>query len=64
MLPNVQHDVIPNARHYSFLAICKENAAQMLIEEGEDPMCDDPDGWDRTTAHEASIEVIARFLNL
>lgn len=64
MLPNTEHVVIPNAYHYSFLPICTENAAQLLIEEGEDTICDDPEGWDRSTAHEASIQAIARFLKL
>lgn len=64
MLQDVEHIVIPNAHHYSFLPICKENAAQLLIEVGEDPICDDPDGWDRATVHDASIEAIARFLEL
>lgn len=62
MLPRVEHTVIPNAHHYSFLPICKQNAAQLLIEEGEYPICDDPDGWDRATVHDASIASIARFL--
>lgn len=64
MLQDVEHTVIPNAHHYSFLPICKENAAQLLIEEGEDPICDDPDGWDRATVHDASVEAITRFLEL
>lgn len=64
LLPQVDHVVIPNAHHYSFLPICTENALQMLIEEGEDPICDDPEGWDRATVHDASIEVIAQFLAL
>ncbi|MEM8625860.1 MAG: hypothetical protein AAGG47_20410 [Pseudomonadota bacterium] len=64
MLPNTEHVVIPNAHHYSFLPICTENAAQLLIDEGEDPICDDPEGWDRSTAHAAAIEAIARFLEL
>lgn len=64
LLPNVEHDVVPNAHHYSFLPICKENAAQLLIEEGEDPICDDPEGWDRAAAHAASVAAIARFLKL
>ncbi|WP_417583363.1 alpha/beta hydrolase family protein [Pelagibacterium sp.] len=63
-LADVEHAVIPNAFHYSFLPICNDNAAQLLIEEGEDPICDDPDGWDRATAHAASIEAISRFLDL
>ena len=64
MLPDVEHVVIPNAHHYSFLPVCKEAAAQLLIEQGEDPICDDPEGWDRAAVHAASIEAIARFLNL
>ncbi|QDY69274.1 alpha/beta hydrolase family protein [Qingshengfaniella alkalisoli] len=64
MLSNVEHTIVPNAHHFSFLPICKENAAQLLVEEGEDPICDDPEGWDRATAHAASIEAIARFLKL
>ncbi|AUH35178.1 alpha/beta hydrolase family protein [Paracoccus tegillarcae] len=64
LLPQVEYVVIPNAHHYSFLPICTKNAAQMLIEEGEDPICDDPEGWDRATAHATSIEEIARFIEL
>ena len=64
MLPNVEHSVIPNAWHYSFLPVCKANAAQLLIEEGEDPICDDPEDWDSGRAHAASVEAIAQFLNL
>lgn len=64
MLPRVEHAIIPNAQHYSFLPICTENAAQLLVDMGEDPICDDPEGWDRATVHDASIEAIARFLEL
>lgn len=63
-LAQVEHIVIPNAHHYSFLPICTQIAPQLLIEEGEDPICDDPEGWDRATAHNASIEAIAAFLDL
>ncbi len=59
MLPNTEHTVVPNAYHYSFLPICTENAAQLLMEAG-----DDPEGWDRSIAHDTSIEVIAQFLDL
>ncbi|MEP0521700.1 MAG: alpha/beta fold hydrolase [Hyphomicrobiales bacterium] len=64
MLPNVEHAVIPNAQHYSFLPICTENAAQLLVKMGEDPICDDPKGSDRAAVHAASIDAIARFLKL
>ncbi|MCG8595590.1 MAG: hypothetical protein MI785_14680 [Kiloniellales bacterium] len=64
MLPLVEHTVIPNAHHYSFLPLCKTNAVELLIEEGEDPICDDPSGWDRAAVHAASIKAIAWFLGL
>ncbi len=64
MLPHAEHAIIPNAYHFSFLPICTEIAPQLLIEEGEDAICDDPNGWDRAVAHDASIAAIARFLDL
>ncbi|MEP5759639.1 MAG: alpha/beta fold hydrolase [Litoreibacter sp.] len=63
-LSQVEHVVIPDAYHFSFLPICKSIAPQLLIEEGEDPICDDPEGSDRATAHNASIKAIATFLDL
>ncbi len=63
-LAQVEHVVIPNAHHYSFLPICTQTAPQLLIEEGEDAICDDPEGWDRAAVHNASIEAIAAFLDL
>lgn len=64
LLPNVNHTIVPNAHHYSFLPLCTKIAPQLLIEEGEDPICDDPEGWDRASAHDASIAAIAAFLEL
>ncbi|MEJ6391905.1 hypothetical protein V8J82_01475 [Gymnodinialimonas sp. 2305UL16-5] len=64
MLPQVEHAIIPDAHHFSFLPICTEMAPQLLIEEGEDPICDDPEGSDRATVHAASLAAIAAFLDL
>ena len=63
-LEQVEHVVIPNAHHYSFLPICTPDAPELLIEEGEDAICNDPEGSDRATVHSASINAIARFLDL
>lgn len=64
ILPNSEHSLIPNAYHYSFLPLCTPHAPFILMEEGEDPICDDPENGDRATAHDASIQAIARFLDL
>lgn len=64
MLPNVEHTIIPDAHHFSFLPICTGIAPQLLIEEGEDPICDDPEGWDRQAVHDASVAAVAAFLKL
>ncbi|MCK0097456.1 alpha/beta fold hydrolase [Yoonia sp. F2084L] len=63
-LPQVDHAVIPDAHHFSFLPICTDIAPMLLIEEGEDPICDDPEGWDRAQVHRASLDAIAAFLDL
>ncbi len=64
MLPNAEHVIIPNAHHFSFLPICTDIAPMLLIEEGEDPICDDPEGSDRAVVHQMSIDAIAGFLDL
>lgn len=63
-LPNADHEIIPDADHFSFLPICTDIAAQLLIEAGEDPICDDPYGSDRAAVHAASIDAITNFLGL
>ncbi|MEL7215652.1 MAG: alpha/beta fold hydrolase [Pseudomonadota bacterium] len=63
-IPNAEHVLIPGAHHFSFLPLCTAIAEVALIEEGEDPICTDPEGSDRAAVHAASIEAIARFLEL
>lgn len=64
LIPGVEHVVIPDAYHFSFFPVCTENAPQLLMEEGEDPICSDPEGSERGAVHRASIETISAFLGL
>lgn len=61
-LKNAAYLQIAPADHYSFLPECTENAQQLLKEEGEDPICDDPEGSDRADVHRQVIEAIVQFL--
>lgn len=63
-LPDAVNPVIAPANHFTFLAECKEHGPAILAEEGEDPICTDPKGADRSSVHERIIEEIARFLKL
>ena len=61
-LSDVTYDVFAPAHHFTFLAECKPGAKQMLIEEGEDPICDDPAGTDRAMIHQKIIDSVLKFL--
>ena len=63
-LPHVEYAVVAPGNHFTFLAECKPSARDLLIEEGEDPICDDPAGTDRGRAHMEIIERVAAFLKL
>jgi predicted dienelactone hydrolase len=63
-LPHSEHVAFSPASHFTFLAVCKPAGREILAQEGEDPICDDPVGADRTKVHEAIIERIATFLKL
>ena len=63
-IPGAEHAIIPDAHHFSFLPICTAIAPQLLIEEGEDPICTDPEGSDRAEVHAASLQAISAFLGL
>ncbi|WP_417667189.1 alpha/beta hydrolase family protein [Roseibium sp.] len=64
VLPNAAHMEIAPAAHFSFLALCKDKARFILKEEGEDPICDDPEGSDRAQVHRQVIDAVSRFLEL
>lgn len=56
--------MIAPANHFTFLGTCKPDAAEMLEEEGEDPICNDPEGTDRGATHARLVDVIAEGLGL
>jgi predicted dienelactone hydrolase len=55
---------IAPAWHFSFLGLCTPDAAVMLADAGEDPICDDPAGVDRAAVHAAVIADVAGVLGL
>lgn len=63
-LPGATHVVIAPANHFTFLGTCKPGATEMLKEEGEDPICSDPEGTDRNATHTRLVDAIAKGLKL
>ncbi|MBS9475812.1 alpha/beta hydrolase family protein [Ancylobacter radicis] len=63
LIPHFLHETIAPADHYSFLALCKPAAPELLKSEGEDPICADPAGSDRAEVHQQVIARVGRFLN-
>ncbi len=63
-LPDARRDVIAPAHHFTFLAVCKPQGAEILREERDDPVCDDPEGTDRAAVHAEIVDILARFIGL
>ena len=63
-IPGAAHRVIEGAAHFSFLALCKPGAEEMLAEEDDDPICTDPAGSDRADIHARIIAELRDFLDL
>lgn len=63
-LPVAGYVEIAPANHFTFLGLCKPQAAAILVEEGDDPICTDPEGADRADIHARLIEAIAKGLGL
>ena len=63
-LPQVDYVEIAPANHFTALPDCKPMGAAILEEEGEDPICTDPDGADRAAVHARILDEIARFAGL
>ena len=57
MLRQVKVDRITPATHFSAMPICKPRGAAILAAEGDDPICDDPVGADRSAIHQRLIEI-------
>ena len=63
MIPNATYSIGGDAIHFSFLAQCKPNGAQILINEDElDPLCDDAGGRARTDIHDDLSNRIIAYL--
>jgi len=52
------------ARHFTAFQICKPKGAAILREEGDDPVCDDPEGTDRAAVHRRILQAISDYLGL
>jgi predicted dienelactone hydrolase len=62
-VPGAAYRIVPDAIHFSFLAECKPEGAEILTEEGEvDPLCSDAGGRPRSDIHAELVEVITSFL--
>ncbi len=61
-LPGARYSVIAPAWHFSFLGICKPDGRQILIDEKDDPVCDDPSGADRADVHARAVAAILDFV--
>ena len=63
-LPGASYVEIAPANHFTFLGTCKPDAAALLEEEQDDPICTDPEGTDRAATHVQLIEAISLGLDL
>lgn len=61
-LPGARYTVVAPAWHFSFLGICKPEAAALLKAERDDPVCDDPAGSDRADVHRRAVAAILAFI--
>lgn len=61
-LPNGTYSVVAPAHHYTFLGSCKPAGPAILVEEGEDAICNDPEGSNRDVIHDRVNDEIAKFL--
>ncbi|MXX17577.1 MAG: hypothetical protein F4Z52_10385 [Gammaproteobacteria bacterium] len=64
LLPDAGILRLAPAYHFSALPLCKPKGAAILEEEGDDPVCTDPDGTDRAALHAAIIDRLASDLEL
>jgi predicted dienelactone hydrolase len=63
-IPGSTYTNITPGWHFSFLGLCTPDAPARLKAEGEDPICDDPEGADRAAVHDKIIADIAAALGL
>jgi predicted dienelactone hydrolase len=64
LMPNARLDRVPDTVHFSFLGLCKPDAARLLAEAGDEPICTDvPGGRDRAALHDDMTAKIFNFLD-
>ncbi|KEJ89715.1 alpha/beta hydrolase family protein [Sulfitobacter donghicola] len=63
-LPHAEVISIPSAAHFSMMPICKPIGEALLLEEGDDPVCTDPEGADRAAAHQIVLKALHAKLGL
>lgn len=64
LLPRATSLLLAPARHFTALQICKPEGAAILREEGDDPVCDDPEGADRGAVHRRILQAMSAHLGL
>lgn len=64
LVPGSSYEVVAPAHHFTFLARCKREGARLLAEEEDDPVCDDPEGSERSEVHARIIEIVAGWIGL
>ena len=63
-LPDAEIETMAPATHFSALPPCKPLGPSILSEEGDDPLCNDPQGTERAALHKRVVARIAAFLDL
>jgi predicted dienelactone hydrolase len=58
-IPGAHFDLVTDASQYSAFSECKPSGAPILREEGEEPLCDDPERTSRTVIHDRLAENVA-----
>ena len=64
LLPGATTEVIAPAHHFTALLPCKPEGPAILRADGDDPVCDDPEGTDRNAVHRRIVSLIAAQLGL
>lgn len=64
LVPGAQVMRIAPAFHFTALPLCKPMGPAILIEEGDDPVCTDPEGAERAAVHDAIIAQMADDLGV
>jgi len=61
-IPQATYQVIEDAWHFSFLPECRFYAPVLVWWEGEDAICSDPWGSDRSAVHEDVLGLVTEFI--